>query len=255
MSPAVGNVPIPHAEAVEQTVADRDEAVDSGEASVGRREANKRDKLSRIRKAASEVFLLKGYEAATVREIAMAANVAFGTIFLYAKNKQDMLLLIFEEDFLALGERAAAKVNPRHGVVDQLLTFFAEFFNFFSLTPSLSRDMLREISFSSSGIVAARIWSTVRETEQHLARLVARAQAAGHVRPDLSPGMVAHLIFSLHRIELRACLDSDTPDVAASLNRLREQLNVVMSGVALPGQSEGAIYSSVVLDELVKPQA
>jgi AcrR family transcriptional regulator len=119
---------------------------------IGRREANKRDKLVRIRRAAREVFLREGYEDATLREIATAADVAFGTLFLYAKNKQDLLLLLFDEELPALTERAFQKADPAMPFIDQLIAFFTEFYAFFSETPRLSRDMMREITFTG-GIV------------------------------------------------------------------------------------------------------
>jgi AcrR family transcriptional regulator len=186
----------------------------------GRRETNKREKLARIRQAAKDVFLRKGYEAATVREIAAAADVAFGTLFLYARNKQDLLLLLFDEEVIPLGERAFSKARPE-----------ASFYRFFSATPGLSRDMLREITFSSSGIVAARMWASVQQTEQQIARLVARAQAQNQVSSGIAPNEAAHLIFSLHRVELRFCLDKAGPDVPASLDRLRRQFEILFDGL------------------------
>ena len=197
----------------------------------GRRESNKREKLARIRRAAKEVFLAKGFEAATVREIASAADVAFGTLFLYAKNKQDLLLLIFEEEFLALAERASRKTDHEAPFVDQLIEFLSEFYEFFCSTPALSRDMLREVTFSTGGIVASRVQAGVRDIQPHLARLVARAQAEGQVSSALSPDLAAQVIFSLHRIELRFCLDAEDPDIGQSLVRLRSQLDVLLTGL------------------------
>src|SRR5262245_15856773 len=81
---------------------------ETAEPSIGRREANKRDKLRRIRAAAKDAFLANGYEDAKLREIAESADVAFGTLFLYAESKQDLLLLLFDEELLALTERVIA---------------------------------------------------------------------------------------------------------------------------------------------------
>lgn len=198
---------------------------------LGRREANKRDKLARIRRAAREVFLSKEYEEATLREIATAADVAFGTLFLYAKNKQDLLLLLFDEELPAVTERAFARAKADLAFVDQLVGFFAEFYVFFSRTPALSRDMMREVTFTG-GIVSERIWEGVRSTEEHLARIVARAQAAGQVSSNVAPKLAAHVIFSLYRVEIRFCLDAEEPDVPASLAKLEEQLEVLIAGLA-----------------------
>lgn len=209
-------------------------------AQPGRRETNKREKLARIRRAARDVFLRKGFDAATVREIAAAADVAFGTLFLYARDKQDLLLLLFDEELPALTERAFRKTKPDAPFVDQLLAFFAEFYAFFSATPQLSRDMMREITFSG-GIVAKRIWTGVQDTERYIARLVARAQADGRVRSSIAPDVAAHLIFSLYRVEIRFCLSEIHPDVSGSLEKLRREFEVLFSGLELrrtPAASE-----------------
>ena len=197
----------------------------------GRREANKREKLSRIRRAARDVFLKKGFEAATIREIAAAADVAFGTLFLYAKDKQDLLLLLFDEELPALTERAFRMAKPDAPFIEQILAFFTEFYAFFSATPQLSRDMMREITFSG-GIVATRIWTGVQSTEQHLARLVAQAQANGTVSASIAPDAAAHVIFNLYRIEIRFCLSEPEPNVAASLAKLRREFEILFIGLA-----------------------
>ena len=192
----------------------------------GRREANKRDKLVRIRRAAKKIFLSKGFEVATVREVAAAAEVAFGTIFLYAKDKQDLLFLLFEDDLTELGDRAFEKVDRRLPFVDQLVMYFTEFYEFFIMTPQLSRDMLREITFHA-GLVATRLWAGVQNQERHIAELIGHAQEKNDVNPDFDPDVLAHIIFSLHRTQLRFCLDEEQPDVAASLDSLGRQFQVV----------------------------
>ena len=61
---------------------------------VGLRERNKLDKLRRIKEAASELFIRKGYDDTTTREIAVRAGVGLGTIFVYAATKRDLLFLL-----------------------------------------------------------------------------------------------------------------------------------------------------------------
>ena len=57
----------------------------------GLRARNKLDKLRRIKEAAQSLFIAKGFDDTTMREIAVRAGVGLGTIFLYAKDKRDLL--------------------------------------------------------------------------------------------------------------------------------------------------------------------
>jgi TetR/AcrR family transcriptional regulator, fatty acid metabolism regulator protein len=54
------------------------------------------DKYARIISGATRVFADKGFFKATVSDVARAADVAEGTIYLYFKNKDDLLISIFE---------------------------------------------------------------------------------------------------------------------------------------------------------------
>jgi TetR/AcrR family fatty acid metabolism transcriptional regulator len=69
----------------------------------------KTNKRTLITDAAVEVFAERGFHQARISDIARKAGVADGTIYLYFKNKEDLLLSIFEEkmDFLLSGLRAA----------------------------------------------------------------------------------------------------------------------------------------------------
>ena len=56
-------------------------------------------KYQRILDAALEIFARKGFHEAKISEIARTAGVADGTIYLYFKNKDDLLIYLFEEQF------------------------------------------------------------------------------------------------------------------------------------------------------------
>jgi AcrR family transcriptional regulator len=51
----------------------------------------------RILKAAFEVFSLKGFQAATIPEIAEKAGTAAGTIYLYYRSKRDLFVAVIQE--------------------------------------------------------------------------------------------------------------------------------------------------------------
>lgn len=57
----------------------------------------KTDKRGLISRAAIEIFAEKGFHQARVSDVALRAGVADGTIYLYFKSKDDLLLCIFED--------------------------------------------------------------------------------------------------------------------------------------------------------------
>lgn len=69
------------------------------EVSAIRRSSHKHhpDKRQRILDAAVKVFAQKGFFNSKVAEIARLADVADGTIYLYFKNKDDLLIRLFED--------------------------------------------------------------------------------------------------------------------------------------------------------------
>ncbi|MGW7049727.1 TetR/AcrR family transcriptional regulator [Streptomyces avermitilis] len=61
---------------------------------AGRRERNKQLKLDRITAAARELFAERGIDEVTTQQIADKADIGTGTLFLYAKTKGELLLLV-----------------------------------------------------------------------------------------------------------------------------------------------------------------
>lgn len=84
----------------------------STEAPVGRRERNKLEKLERITAVARELFAEKGIHEVTTNEVALRAEIAAGTLFLYAKTKGELLLLAQNASYAEaheVGMQASAK--------------------------------------------------------------------------------------------------------------------------------------------------
>src|SRR5262249_51784569 len=91
---------------------------------LGRRERNKLDKLARITRAARTLFARKGFEATTTREIAESADIGAGTLFLYCKTKEELLVLIFREEMGHTLNEAFATLREKQPLFEQLLHVF-----------------------------------------------------------------------------------------------------------------------------------
>ena len=72
------------------------------------------DKRTAILDAATSVFARKGYFGSQVADVARAAGIAAGTVYLYFRSKDEILTSIFDrmmQDAMAAGQAALAEVS------------------------------------------------------------------------------------------------------------------------------------------------
>lgn len=84
-----------------------------------------RNKHEQIIEAAVKVFAKKGFYNAKVSEIAREANVADGTIYLYFKNKDDILISLFEERMENLIRRMQEELSKVDHPLEKIRVFVA----------------------------------------------------------------------------------------------------------------------------------
>jgi TetR/AcrR family fatty acid metabolism transcriptional regulator len=84
-------------------------------------------KRNRIMQAAIEVFSQKGFFNSKVSDIARASGVADGTIYIYFKNKDDLLISIFEDKMGELVVETRKKVLEQSNPLDKLKVFIEYF--------------------------------------------------------------------------------------------------------------------------------
>jgi AcrR family transcriptional regulator len=89
--------------------------------SLGRRERNKLEKLDRITAAASELFSVHGVDEVTTQQIADKADIGTGTLFLYAKTKGELLLLVQNSSYADALERGRAAAAKTPDVLDAVM--------------------------------------------------------------------------------------------------------------------------------------
>ena len=77
-------------------------------------------KESSILDAAERIFAKAGFDGAKVSDIARAASVAEGTVYLYYKNKQDLLAGVVGRFWTQLTLGAEAAIDPKATTVEQL---------------------------------------------------------------------------------------------------------------------------------------
>ena len=197
----------------------------------GRREQNKIDKRQRIRDAASELFTRHGYEAATMRQIAQKAHVALGTLFSYADDKRDLVFLIFNDELIALTDRALEAPQPEAPLVDQLLAMFSPHYRHFARNPTLARLALQQLTFYSTGKQADAFLATRARLITGIERLVAEAQRGSTLRRQPGAKLVARYIFFVYSAAIRWWIAGDHPRASTGIAELRQLLTLQMEGL------------------------
>jgi TetR/AcrR family fatty acid metabolism transcriptional regulator len=81
---------------------------------------NNNDKYHRILEAAVKVFAERGFFQSTISQIAKEAGVADGTIYLYFKNKDDILVQICSYKAKQIFDRFREEVEKADSAIDKL---------------------------------------------------------------------------------------------------------------------------------------
>jgi TetR/AcrR family fatty acid metabolism transcriptional regulator len=178
--------------------------------------ANKRrssvpDKRARILKAAIKVFAKKGFYATRVSEIAKAAGVADGTIYLYFKNKDDVLITIFED-----GLKQLLEILQRVAESDE--SFETRITRIIELQLGLlqdQRDLAEVITVNlrqSSRLLKQYAAPLFMQYIDVIAGVIREGQEEGAFRQDLNPRVVARSLFgALDAILLTWALGDSDP--------------------------------------------
>ncbi len=73
-----------------------------------------------IFRAASRVFISRGYHQATVREIAREAGLSLGGLYAYIKTKEDILYLVFDKLTTTLRDNMRSAIDGIDDPVEQI---------------------------------------------------------------------------------------------------------------------------------------
>ncbi|MDN4527067.1 TetR/AcrR family transcriptional regulator [Fictibacillus fluitans] len=95
-------------------------------------------KYDQIIDAAVNVIAIHGYHQSQVSKIAKQASVADGTIYLYFKNKEDLLVSVFNEKMGSFIEKTGNELKGKSSAIEKLLTLIKMHFNLLNEDHELS---------------------------------------------------------------------------------------------------------------------
>lgn len=203
---------------------------------MSRRERRRLEHLRRIREAARSLFAEKGFDHTTTREIAERADIGTGTLFLFVKDKRELLLLVHADRFEAALDRAWRDLpSPATGLVDQLLFVFERLFRLHDEDLALARHVIKEqldVADRDSPH-KQRMSALLDRLLEQLQQLVADAQARGEIAGDAPARQIAWNAFAAYVAALHGWLGGWTTEWPA-LGILRSALDLQMRGLSAP---------------------
>ncbi|WP_327187355.1 TetR/AcrR family transcriptional regulator [Streptomyces sp. NBC_01334] len=192
--------------------------------SVGRRERNKQEKFDRIVAAATELFAEHGIDEVTTQQIADKADIGTGTLFLYAKTKGELLLLVQNAKYVEALEQGRADAETVPGVLDAVLAIVRPIVECNRIQIDNGRTYLREMVFGDPeeprhGAALA----IVAQTEEAVAAVLRRDERVA----EGDAATLAHIVSAVMFLSMAASVNIAL-SVEEIVQDIRRQVDVLL---------------------------
>src|SRR5947209_11157068 len=170
------------------------------------------DKRRVILDAAVRVFARQGFHTCRVSQIADEAGVAYGLVYHYFSSKDEILDTLFLERWnvmlQAIAEADRAHASPREKL-QAIAGFIVESYRH---EPELMKVIVVEVTRAANTFGRTHL-AKIREAYEQIAGIVARAQAEGVFRPEITPEFGAMAFYgAIEQVLTRWIFESEPVD-------------------------------------------
>ena len=149
---------------------------------AGGRESEKR---RRIITSAIKIFGEKGFQNATIAEIARDAGIGDATIYEYFKNKEDMLLKIPVEITKELIPQINEHMMGIKGAFSKLRKYIWWYINFLEKNPGYGSIVLLELK-TSKAYISTEAYQSARNFYQIILDIIKEGQEEGLIKKEIN---------------------------------------------------------------------
>ncbi len=190
------------------------------------------DKYRRILDAAGKVFSHRGFYQSTVSDIAHTAGVADGTIYLYFKNKDDILVQFFHFKMRQIFTGFREEVGRVDGAVDKLKRLIRYHLTAFQADRHMAIVYQAETR-RYSRLVEDQIREMASLYFDLLAEIVEQGQQEGLIRKDLYLGLVKRfLLGAVEEVISTWLMSGGKYDLVTMADPLAD---LILRGIGTPG--------------------
>ncbi|WP_349924959.1 TetR/AcrR family transcriptional regulator [Bacillus altitudinis] len=154
----------------------------------------KRPKYMQIIDAAVVVIAENGYHQSQVSKIAKQAGVADGTIYLYFKNKEDILISLFKEKMGQFIERMETDIQKKPSAKEKLLLLIREHFRLLSQDHHLA--LVTQLELRQSNLeLRQKINEVLKGYLNMLDSILTEGKKTGEFRQNLDVRLARQMVF------------------------------------------------------------
>lgn len=202
-------------------MAEKAQAAAKKSQSRAEREADRRRVILR---AAVEVFSRKGYHGCRIQDVAKEAGVAYGLVYHYFKNKDELLESVFTSGWAGFVERISEQVARGGSLEERVRGVVSVAFDAYKRDPRGVKVLILEVGRSPAGGAVNRggAFSSVIVAASEMFK---EAQRRGEIPAHLEPTLCAAMLFGAIEMGLTSFVMGllDKRD-EASIDRARDQV-------------------------------
>jgi TetR/AcrR family fatty acid metabolism transcriptional regulator len=152
------------------------------------------DKFAAILDAAQVVIARQGYQGAQISRIAAEAGVAAGTVYLYFKNKPDLLVSLFRDRLGGLIEQARGNLAESADPLEKLRWFIWQHLKSLSTYRELAVVTQIEMRQAETD-VQLEISQIMKGYFQVIDEIIEEGQQTGVFLPAVDPKQIRNVVF------------------------------------------------------------
>jgi TetR/AcrR family fatty acid metabolism transcriptional regulator len=152
---------------------------------------NEPEKRRAILHAAVRVFAEKGYQGCRIADVAKQAGVAYGLVYHYFRNKEELLESVFAEQWTIFIQAIQAIADGPGTAPEQLAAVCRFSIDVYRTAPAAVRVLLLEVARTPNSLRVGSTRQTFVAALGLVADIVRKGQDAGELRPDIDPGIAA----------------------------------------------------------------
>ncbi|MFP4660652.1 MAG: TetR/AcrR family transcriptional regulator [Halanaerobiales bacterium] len=179
---------------------------------IERKEREKADRKKSIIKAAKELFLLKGFDNTTLKEIAKKSELAKGTLYLYFENKEDIYFAVIHKETSKLVQKIVEVSKQEIKGIDKLEEISIFLYGYYKKYPEIIEAIwYADYIGAKKGITPYQKLSSQEDAKifKLITEIIATGIEDGSIKNDINPVKTAIVITKIMMNMIGLLLNAD----------------------------------------------